>query len=195
MPSLSSPSLSPQPSGSFAPGPKHWRLRLGAWLASPKVLATVLALVLINAVLLGLATSKTVTASFGGVLTAIDHAILAVFVIEIAARIAAHRGAFFRDPWGVFDFAVVAIALVPASGPFAVLRALRVMRVLRVLTVVPSMRRVVGGLLAAIPGLASIGAVLGLLFYVMAVIATNLFGPGFPIGSALSAARSTPCSR
>jgi voltage-gated sodium channel len=80
----------------------------------------------------------------------------------------------------VFDFLVVAIALVPASGPFAVLRALRVLRVLRLLTVVPSMRRVVGGLLAAVPGLSSIAAVLGLMFYVFAVIASKLFGATFP---------------
>jgi voltage-gated sodium channel len=80
----------------------------------------------------------------------------------------------------VFDFVVVAIALVPASGPLSVLRALRVLRVLRVLTIVPSMRRVVGGLLAAIPGLASIAGVLALIFYVFAVITTNLFGDRFP---------------
>ena len=180
MSNLFPPTLAPQSSGPSAPASEHWRIRWGAWLASPKVQGTVLGLVLINAVLLGLETSKTVMASFGAVLTALDQAILAIFVVEIAARIAVHRAAFFRDPWGVFDFAVVAIAMVPASGPFAVLRALRVIRVLRVLTVVPSMRRVVGGLLAAIPGLASIGAVLGLLFYVMAVMATNLFGSGFP---------------
>jgi len=91
-----------------------------------------------------------------------------------------HRTRFFRDPWSVFDFLVVAIALVPASGQLAVLRALRVLRVLRILTIVPSMRRVVGGLLAAIPGLASIGMVLALVFYVFAVITTNLFGGAFP---------------
>ena len=54
------------------------------------------------------------------------------------------------------------------------------LRVLRLLTVVPSMRRVVGGLLAAIPGLSSIAAVLGLMFYVFAVIASKLFGATFP---------------
>jgi voltage-gated sodium channel len=75
---------------------------------------------------------------------------------------------------------VVAIALVPATGQFSVLRALRVLRVLRILTIVPSMRRVVGGLLAAIPGLASIAMVLGLVFYVFAVIATQLFGADYP---------------
>jgi voltage-gated sodium channel len=80
----------------------------------------------------------------------------------------------------VFDFAVVAIALVPATGPLAVLRALRVLRVLRMLTIVPSMRRVVGALLSAIPGLSSIALVLLLVFYVFGVIATHLFGALFP---------------
>jgi voltage-gated sodium channel len=80
----------------------------------------------------------------------------------------------------VFDFAVVAIALVPATGPLAVLRALRVLRVLRMLTIVPSMRRVVGALLSAVPGLSSIALVLLLVFYVFGVIATHLFGALFP---------------
>jgi len=110
----------------------------------------------------------------------LDQAMLSVFVLEIGLRIIAWRGAFFRDPWSVFDFVVVGIALVPASGPFAVLRALRVLRVLRVLTIVPSMRRVIGGLLAALPGLGSIAMVLLLVYYVFGVIATQLFGDQFP---------------
>lgn len=111
---------------------------------------------------------------------AMDAAILGVFVAEILLRLYAHRLAFWRDPWSVFDFAVIAIALVPASGPFAVLRALRVLRVLRLLTMVPSMRRVVGALLGAVPGLISIGLVLLVIYYVFAVIATNLFAADYP---------------
>jgi voltage-gated sodium channel len=74
----------------------------------------------------------------------------------------------------------VAIALVPASGPLAVLRTLRVLRVLRVLTIVPSMRRVVSALLGALPGLGAIAMLLMLIYYVFAVIATDLFGDKFP---------------
>ncbi|MCL4738974.1 MAG: ion transporter [Burkholderiaceae bacterium] len=162
-----------------APTPSA-RSRLQAWLVRAPVQNTILALILVNAAVLGLETSASVMQAWGPALRALDQAILAVFVVEIALRIVAWRGAFFRDPWSLFDLAVVAIALVPASGPFAVLRALRVLRVLRILTIVPSMRRVVGGLLAAIPGLSSIAAVLGLLFYVFAVIATKLFGADFP---------------
>jgi voltage-gated sodium channel len=111
---------------------------------------------------------------------ALDRVILAVFVVEISIRLYVDRLSFWRDPWSVFDFLVVAIALIPATGPLAVLRALRVLRVLRLLTMVPSMRKVVGALLAAIPGLGSIALVLFILYYVFAVIATNLFADAYP---------------
>jgi voltage-gated sodium channel len=42
------------------------------------------------------------------------------------------------------------------------------------------MKRVVGGLLSALPGLGSVTAIIGLIFYVSAVIATKLFGAAFP---------------
>lgn len=110
-------------------------------------------------------------------LSTLDTAILGVFVVEVLARLYVHGLRFWRDPWSVFDFSVVAISLVPASGPFAIIRTLRV---LRLLTAVPSMRRVVGALLAAIPGLGSIAAVLCILYYVAGVMATGLFGEAFP---------------
>ncbi len=95
---------------------------------------------------------------------------------ELTLRIYGHGWRFFRDPWSVFDFVIVAIALVPASESFSVLRALRILRVLRLISMVPSMRRVVNGLLAAIPGMASIAALLTLIIYVAAVMGTKLFG-------------------
>jgi voltage-gated sodium channel len=70
----------------------------------------------------------------------------------------------------------VAIALVPAAEGFAVLRTLRVLRALRLISAVPRMRLVVEALLSAIPGISSIFALLLLIFYVAAVMATKLFG-------------------
>ena len=157
-----------------------WRLRLKAWLEIPLVQRSLIALILVNAAILGLETSSAVMAGWGPWLLAADKAILAVFVVEIALRLIAHRLAFFRDPWSVFDFTVVAIALIPASGSLAVLRALRVLRVLRLITLVPSMKRVVGGLLSALPGLGSVTAIIGIIFYVAAVIATKILGAEFP---------------
>jgi len=154
--------------------------RLRGFIEAPRVQNAIIALIIVNAILLGLETSPALMASAGAWIIAIDRTILAIFVAEIVVRLYVHRGAFWRDAWSIFDFLVVAIALIPASGPFAVLRALRVLRVLRLLTIVPSMRRVVGALLAAIPGLGSIALVLLIIYYVFAVIATNLFAAAYP---------------
>lgn len=157
-----------------------WRARLAAGLETPLVQRAVIAAICANAVTLGLETSDTAMARAGGLLEALDAAFLAFFVVELALRLAAHGARFFRDPWSVFDLAVVAIALLPATGPLSVLRALRVLRVLRLVSAIPSMRRVVAGLLAAVPGMASIAGLLFLLFYVSAVVATKLYGEDFP---------------
>ncbi|MDO9226316.1 MAG: ion transporter [Pseudomonadota bacterium] len=154
--------------------------RLAHFIERPLFQNFILALILVNAVTLGLETSPEVMAAYGGALHLLDKALLTVFVAEIVMRLFVHRLRFFRDPWSVFDFLVVGIALLPATGQFSVLRALRVLRVLRILTIVPSMRRVVGALLGAVPGLLSIGLVLLLIYYVFAVIATNLFAAAFP---------------
>lgn len=140
----------------------------------------ILTLILLNAVLLGMETSAVLMAQYGTLLHSLDRLLLGVFVLELLLRIFAYRLSFFKDAWNLFDFAVIAIALVPASGPLAVLRSLRVLRVLRVLSMVPSMKRVVSALLGSLPGLASIAMVLLLIYYVFAVIATKLFGAAFP---------------
>ena len=133
-----------------------FRARMLALAEGPRAQRIIIALIIINAVTLGLETSPAVMAAVGPFLLAIDAAILAVFVVEVGARLAGRGISFFRDPWNVFDFLIVAVALLPASGPFAVLRALRILRVLRLFSMVPSMRKVVGGLLSAMPGIASI---------------------------------------
>jgi voltage-gated sodium channel len=153
---------------------------LRALVESRRTERFIMALIVINAITLGLETSPTVMARVGPLLLAFDSFVITVFTIEIALRIAVHRLAFFRQPWSIFDFIVVAIAIVPATEGFQVLRALRVLRVLRVITVVPSLRRVVGALASAVPGMGAIFLLLGLVFYVFSVMATKLFGASFP---------------
>jgi voltage-gated sodium channel len=170
-------SLEPSSEGTVTLGLKH---RIEAFWALKSVQNVVIALILINAVLLGMETSPRIMASWGKLITTLDHAILTVFVVEIASLLFARSWRFFKDPWSVFDFVVVGIALIPASGPFAVLRSLRVLRVLRLISKIPSIRKVVGALLGALPGMASVFALVMILFYVNAVIATKLFGQDFP---------------
>ncbi len=158
-----------------------WRAGLHEWIERRSVHQAVIAVIILNAVVLGLETVPRLNEPYGHILLQIDRLCLAIFVIELTlAMIAMGPGRFFRDPWRVFDFIVVGIALVPATGAFSVLRSLRVLRVLRLVSASPQMRSVVSALLHAVPGLSSIAALLLLLFYVAAVMSTKLFGPSFP---------------
>jgi voltage-gated sodium channel len=133
-------------------------------------------LILINAVTLGLETDAEIMASYGPVLRVADRSILLIFTLEIALKLYAYRWAFFRCGWNLFDLVIVGIAWVPASGNLSVMRALRVLRILRLISVVPQLRRVISAIGYSIPGMVSVVGVLGLIFYVSAVLATKLFG-------------------
>ncbi len=156
------------------------RARAARLVTEPLFQKTVIGLILLNAVTLGLETSDSITAQWGGLLLAMDRVLLVIFTAEVALRIYAFRGRFFRDPWGLFDLAIITIAWLPATGPLSVLRALRILRVLRLISVVPSMRMVVEAMLHALPGMGSIVMLMGLIFYVFAVMATKLYGDILP---------------
>lgn len=147
---------------------------------SPVFTRSIMAIIIVNAGILGLETSQTVMAAIGPVLLFLDKVALAIFVVELLLKLAAYRLSFFRRPWCVFDFIIVSITLIPANEGFAALRAMRILRAFRLMSVVPSMRRVVGALLSAVPGMGSVAALLGLVFYVFSVMATKMFGDSFP---------------
>jgi voltage-gated sodium channel len=140
----------------------------------------IIAVIIVNAIGLGLETSPAAMARAGGFIIALDRIAIAIFVVELALKLFAYRLAFFRNGWNVFDFVVVAVALVPASAEFSVLRALRILRALRLVSVVPSMRKVIVALFSAIPSIGTVIIMLLLLFYISAVMATKLFGASFP---------------
>ncbi|ETW10945.1 Ion transport protein [Roseivivax marinus] len=156
------------------------RQRLAALLDRPVTRNAITAVILFNAVILGLETSDAVMAAAGPLIVTLDWLCLAVFVLEIVAKIVARGPAFFRSGWNVFDFAVVAVALVPDVHGLSVLRALRILRLLRLISVAPTLRRVVEGLIAALPGMASVFLLMALIFYIASVMATTLFGESFP---------------
>ncbi|WP_297003223.1 MULTISPECIES: ion transporter [unclassified Thalassospira] len=138
------------------------------------------AVIAINAIILGLETSPTVMNAMGSTLHVLDQLAVAIFVIELLMKLAVYRLAFFKRAWNIFDFTIVAITLMPAGQGVSVLRALRILRAFRLISTVPSMRKVVEALMRAIPGMISVLTLLSLVFYVSAVMATKLFGEGFP---------------
>lgn len=156
------------------------RQRVRQLVDTPRFQQFITVVILLNAATLGFETSSALVRDYGELLAAVDRLTLVIFVAELTARIYAHGLRFFRDPWNWFDTIIVGVALVPATGAFAVLRALRILRALRLLSVVPSMRRVVTALLTAVPGMASIAALLALVLYIAAVMATKLFRDSSP---------------
>ncbi len=157
-----------------------WRLRLATFIESRIVQRVILVTILVNAVALGLNIDPTLVESWDPFLINLDHICLGIFIVELLIKIIAYRFSFFRSGWNVFDFVVVAVALVPNAGALSVLRTLRVLRVLRVLTVVPSLKRVVAAFIHAIPGLGSVVAVMAIFFYAAAVMAVGFFGETHP---------------
>ncbi|MEM1400626.1 MAG: ion transporter, partial [Pseudomonadota bacterium] len=152
------------------------RQKVARLVESQTFITVITILIVINAITLGMETDRGIMANYGSLLYGIDKAILVVFTIELALKFYAYRMGFFRSGWNLFDLAIVTIAWLPASGPLAILRALRILRVLRLLSVVPQMRRVITAIGHSIPGISSVMGVLGLVFYVAAVLATKLFG-------------------
>ncbi len=172
------------------PEPQAPKNKLQALVENPVFSNAVIAVILVNAVALGLETSATVMERWGDILLVIDKACLAVFVAELLVKLAAYRLNFFKSGWNWFDAIIVGVALTPSSGAFSVLRALRILRAFRLISAIPKMRGVIHALLAAIPAMGSVIAILGLIFYVFSVMATKMFGGAFPdwfgsVGAAL----------
>lgn len=138
------------------------------------------AVIVFNAIILGMETSDSIMGAIGPVVLVLDQLCLSIFVIELLLKFYAQRFSFFRSGWNIFDLLIVGVSLLPGAQSFSVLRALRVLRLLRVISVTPSLRRVVEGFLTALPGMGSVFLLMGMIFYIGAVMATKLFGDTFP---------------
>ncbi|MEC7489461.1 MAG: ion transporter [Pseudomonadota bacterium] len=156
---------------------REWVYRL---VESSGFQKAIMALIVVNAITLGMETSTTVMSVIGPELQLFDQFVIIVFCIELTLRIYAHGLKFFCNSWNIFDFFVVAITLTPSNDSLSVMRALRILRVLRLISAVPRLRRIVTALLNAIPGVGAISALLLLVFYVFSVITTKLFAAAFP---------------
>jgi len=150
--------------------------RLQHWVSSRLFRYTIIALIFINAVVLGALTFMEPGTLWHDRLLLFDNIILAIFVAEMLIKLLAWRTAFFKFGWNIFDVLVIGVSLAPATGAFAVLRAMRVLRVLRLLHFLPMLRRITEALFRALPGMTAIIGIMVLMIYVGAVIATNLFG-------------------
>jgi voltage-gated sodium channel len=143
-------------------------------------------LILLSAVTVGIETYPGLSDKTVLFLRLLDRVIISIFTIEIILRILAEGNRpfeFFKDGWNVFDFIIVAVCLVPAGDThfFAVLRILRVLRVLRMITFFPKLRLIIGALLKSIPSMGFVTLLIGILFYVYAIVGVFLYGQKDPL--------------
>jgi voltage-gated sodium channel len=136
-------------------------------------------LILFNGLLIGLETSKDFVEQYDGWLHLGNDIILGIFIIEVVLKLAAvspRFGLYFGNGWNLFDFTVVVLSLIPATGEFAlVARLIRVLRVLRLVSAVPQLRLVVATLVRSIPSMGHVIMLMSILFYIYAVTGFHLF--------------------
>ncbi len=141
---------------------------------------TIIFLIVLNSLLIGLETSDYWMDRYGYIIDQVDLVILGVFIVEIVLKLVVYHYRFFKNAWNVFDLMIILISVVPAASSFTVFRAFRILRTLRLVKNVPKLRFIIESLLKAIPSIGWIVALLLMIFYVFAVLGTNLYGSQFP---------------
>ena len=144
----------------------------------------IIGLILLAAVVVGLETSPQLMRRYGGVLHTLDWLIIWAFAIEALMKMGQYGRRpwrYFNDPWNCFDFTIVVLCFVPATGQFAaVMRLARVLRVLRLVSAIPRLQILVTSLLRGLPSMGYVGLLLLLLFYVYGVMGVFLFRENDP---------------
>jgi len=156
------------------------REKLGVFLESSKFQNFIIGLIILNSITIGMETSKYWMNNFGFMFKWLDDIILGIFVLEIILKLYAFGYKFFKSSWNIFDFLIVAIAAIPAAGSFSVFRTIRILRTLRLIKNVPKLRLIIEALIKSIPSIGWIMVLLVMVFYIFAVLATNLYSENFP---------------
>jgi voltage-gated sodium channel len=161
--------------------------RLKRFTASAEFGRFIVVLILLTGVLVGLETYPEFgpQAPVGRIIAFIQDVILGLFVLEMVLKILAcgrRPWEYFYQPWNVFDFVVIGICVLPLDAQYAaVFRLARILRTLRMISILPRLQVLVGALLRSIPSLVYVGLLLGLHFYVYAVIGTFMFRDNDPV--------------
>jgi len=151
---------------------------------SDRFQAFIFAVIVVNAVVLGLSTYESIDDRAGDLLFKINEACLGIFVVELTIRIAGHGRRpqdFFRQGWNVFDFIVIGAAFMPGLRENAtLLRLVRLLRVVRLVSVLPELRVMVSGIGRSVAPIGSMGVLALLFLYVYGMLGWILFGERLP---------------
>lgn len=146
----------------------------------------ILFLILLSGVIVGIETYPSLYAEYRNTFLLIDKLIVYIFLLEIIIKILSFGNkplSYFRDPWNLFDFFIVAVCFIPGTDTHfvTVLRMARILRVFRVISIFPKLQLLVNALLKSIPSMGYVVVLLFLVFYIYAVIGSFLFGKSDPV--------------
>ncbi len=137
---------------------------------------------------------ETDNAHWSHFLDPLNYSCLCVFTLEVGVKLVAFRRHFWTDPdagnWNRFDFVIVALSLLDlllsAAGAglrsggmivtLRVLRLLRVLKSLRTLKTSQSLMVLMESIAEAVPATISVLIMLAILFYIYAILLTELIG-------------------
>jgi voltage-gated sodium channel len=144
----------------------------------------VVAVILLNALVLGLQTYPRLEQDYGDLLDLLNGLCLAFFVVEMTLRIASYFPRpwnFFREGWNVFDFLAVGLAFVPGlQSNSTVLRLARLARIVRVVHLLPDVRILITAVIRSLPPLVSMAILTTLILFVYGMVGWQLFGDELP---------------
>ena len=144
----------------------------------------IIVIIILNALLLGLGTSPAIEEQYGNWIQVLYEVALAIFVLEALLKMVASSPrvvGYFRDGWNVFDFLVVALALIPVTGQFATIaRLVRLLRVMRLVSTIKDLRVIVTALVSSIPSVGHVIMLMGIIVYIYAIIGIHLFSEHDP---------------
>ena len=156
-----------------------WRERFERLRANKIFELTVIAIIVLSALLIGAKTYEEEVSPFQEWLLLLDVGVTVFFLVEILFRMAAEKRLldFFKKGWNVFDFLIVTASLIPMEDSEMVLlaRLLRIFRVLRLVSMIPELRMLIAALFKSIPRMGYVALLMFIIFYIYAAIGSFLF--------------------
>ena len=157
---------------------------VGRLVNAPAFEYSIIALILINAALLGMGTSPRLVAEYGNLINLGYQIVLGVFIVEALLKmiaLAPRSDRYFREGWNVFDFLIIVFSLIPATGQFATIaRLARLLRVLRLISTIKQLRLIVEALMRSIPAVGHVMILMSVVLYIYAIIGYQLFNQHDP---------------
>jgi hypothetical protein len=139
-------------------------------------------LIILNAIFMGVATFDFVTndPATEQLFANIDRGFLVVYTIELIMQIIYFGWRLIQDAWLVFDLVIVVASWgidlnSDLGNQFQIIRAFRIFRAFRLITRIKVLRDLVAAIGEVIPRMTAIIMLLSIIFYIFAVLFTELF--------------------